>query len=352
VKNAIIYKHKCFILIIGDLKTPDEKNKQIAKEATDYGVETFYMGIDDQEKWLNSFPSLKKIIPYNSDNRRNIGLLMAREMGADIIISIDDDNYCPDEDFFGLHQVVGQTVLLPSAKSDNNWFNPCILLEVEPPITIYPRGFPFSKMWKDNSRIESKEQGYIALNLGLWTESPDLSAITNLAVPIRSRGIKQIYRSTNHVLVKSGLWMPINSQNTAFLSKALPCMYYVRMGYQLNGLTIDRYGDIWQGYFAKKAFDTLHLSISLGLPLTKHIRNYHNLLDDLKYEFWGILLTERLAEWLQSIELEGNDFYTVYSDLAQKLMKVKLFDNSNITRYFIKIASCMNIWLQACSKIL
>lgn len=351
-RNAATYNHKCFIVVIGDRKTPDERNKKIALRAREFGTDCTYLGIDDQERWLTSFPMLTDKIPYDSDNRRNIGYLYARALGADVIVSIDDDNYCPDTDFFGLHNTIGREVTFPTAESDNGWFNPCVLLEIEPPLNIYSRGFPLSRMWSDNSRISGESTGYAVLNLGLWTEAPDVSAMTNAVTRPRTKGIRKPFQSVTHVLLRRGLWMPINSQNTAFISDALPCMYFVVMGEQLGSLMIDRYGDIWQGYFAKKVFDTLDLCTTVGLPLTRHIRNVHDIVRDLKSEFWGVLLTERLVDWLQDLQLEGNDFLDVYWDLSRKLSGAHLFQDTQLSHYMSRIASYMASWVEACERVL
>ena len=76
------------------------------------------------------------LVPYNSDNRRNVGYFMAAESGADFLISIDDDNYCPaNEDYFAEHSIVcGEPRRHDVVDSNNGWYNFCDLLELEPAV--------------------------------------------------------------------------------------------------------------------------------------------------------------------------------------------------------------------------
>ena len=101
------YGHKDIeFIVIGDLKTPAGIGKVI-KGIKQTGFEAEYLDITKQREWMKQFPILEQMIPYNSDNRRNIGYLVAVERGADIIISIDDDNFVRKEDYLIGHQSVG-----------------------------------------------------------------------------------------------------------------------------------------------------------------------------------------------------------------------------------------------------
>ena len=78
------YGHKDIeFIIVGDLKTPAEVER-VSAEIRDRGFEAEYLDIPKQEKWMKHFPFLNSIVSYNSDNRRNIGYLIALERGADV----------------------------------------------------------------------------------------------------------------------------------------------------------------------------------------------------------------------------------------------------------------------------
>ena len=149
-KNFLKYRHtNVGFIVIGDLSTPHQKAQQIVQEVKDQGLDAEYCDIASQKKWLRRYPQIAKIIPYRTDNRRNIGFLMAAEKGAQSIITIDDDNYVTEEDFFKYHSIVGQKITLPMVTSTNGWFNNCTMLETNHGGLIYPRGYPFFKRRKE-----------------------------------------------------------------------------------------------------------------------------------------------------------------------------------------------------------
>ena len=193
--NFEMYNHEDVeFIVIGDLKTPAEARKIIGN-IRERGFEADYFDIFQQEEWMQRFPELKQMIPYNSDNRRNIGYLIAVERGADVIISLDDDNYVGEEDYLKGHQIVGTVQTLKTVKSSNRWFNPCSLLEMEPRRIIYPRGFPYSKRWKDDARFTTST-GRVVINAGLWLRDPDVDAITNLNESIKAVALNSLLPCT------------------------------------------------------------------------------------------------------------------------------------------------------------
>jgi len=348
-KNFEEYSHKDVeFIVIGDLKTPKEAGK-LTSRIRKRGFEAEYFDIPKQEKWLQQFPALKPIIPYNSDNRRNIGYLIAAERGAEMIVSIDDDNYVREEDYLAGHQIVGTTQTLKTAKSSNNWFNVCSMLKTEPNRTIYPRGFPYSKRWKDDCQFTAST-GRVVINAGLWLGDPDVDAITNLSEPI-----KTVAMDSEQVMLAPGTFAPINTQNTAFHRDVLPCYYYIRMGTQIDGYTLDRYGDIWCGLFAKKVIDRIGDRVAFGHPLTDHRRNVHDLFKDLQNELWGMILTDKLVRVIESVHLKETTYSRAYIELAEHLRIIISRShefNEDIKTYFFQIIDAMKVWVNVCNKIM
>ena len=334
------------IIVVGDVRTPEKENRKLIKEICDKGVTAEYLGISEQKEWLKEYPKLSKIIPFNSDNRRNIGYLIAAEKGADTIISIDDDNFVSEDNFVGIHNIVGKTLEIETVRITNGWFNPCSMLQVNPPITIYPRGFPFSKRWND-SYVFTKSKGKIVMNMGLWLEDPDVDAITNLALSVKVTGF-----TGKHIALDIGTFAPINTQNTCFHRDVLPCYYYIPMDTKIQGMKLDRYGDIWSGFFAKKVIDSMGDRVSVGRPLTHHRRNPHDLLEDLKNELWGIILTEHLVQELERIELNQRTYLDNYVELAEKLRNIQICNLKSANKYFQRVTESMQIWADTCEQIL
>jgi len=344
------HKKKVGIIIIGDKKTPDEPSFKICKELQRKGFEVEYFDIAVQEKWLDKYPKLKEIIPYNSDNRRNIGFLLALERGCDFLISVDDDNFpLENEDFFSFHNIVSENCRLPVIKTNSKWFNICDLLEKDPNQRIYPRGFPYNKRWQEKEVMRDYREVRIALNEGLWLGDPDVDSITRINQEIKISQFKG-----SQIALDIGVWSPINTQNTSLSVEILPAFYFILMGEKVDDLVVDRYGDIWAGFFTKKVIDTLGYHVSFGHPICNHLRNTHNLFKDLKQELGCIIYTDLLLEWLENVNLKGRDAIELYADLSDKFLEYVSKDkrfSADFVKYTKKLNYNQKVWLETVQKI-
>jgi hypothetical protein len=334
------------IIVIPDLKTPS-KLFQKCEELQNKGLKIFCPTVEEQDVFLAKLGNIQKIIPYNSDNRRNVGFLMAFEKGCDILISMDDDNFpLILEPFFKEHLLVNQEIEMEAVHSSSGWFNICELLEVEPK-TTYPRGFPYRHRHEDSQIDFKKEKGVIHVNAGLWLGHPDIDAVSCLYSPAQAKAFKG-----KSVLLGHNTWSPINTQNTAIARDAIPAFYFLRMGYPIMGIPIDRDGDIFSGYFIQACARHLGYRIRVGTPLSNHIRNTHNYLKDLTHELACIWILEDITDWLHDVKLEGTTYAETYLCLADMLEdQVERFSGfiwNDATRgYFHYIAYCMRTWIKA-----
>ena len=304
------------VYIIADRKTPASV-PQAAERARRDGFDVRCPVLDEQGQFLRAMGAPEGFVPWNTDNRRNVGFLMALADGAEVLISIDDDNFCdPQEDFIGAHQVVGRACDDAVVTSSDGWFNICDLLEGWPSGEVFPRGFPYYAQRTARALTRGPADGAlrIAMNVGLWLEDPDVDAVVRLAR--RPRGVA--YRGPN-VVLGPDTWTPINTQNTALTRDAALCYYYVRMGYPLRGLRIDRFGDILSGYMTQKVVKHLGWGVRVGTPIVEHRRTPHNLFRDLYHELAGIALIEEFLPWLCEVRLSGNDPLTAYECLADQM---------------------------------
>jgi hypothetical protein len=342
---------QCEMIVIPDKKTNPqifERCEQLLK----HGFQIKCPTIEEQHSFLKRLGGIVQVIPYNSDNRRNVGFLMALENGCDFIISIDDDNYCrPKDPFFGEHAIVCQgEVQLETLHSSNGWYNICDLMVTEPK-NVYPRGFPYYARFQDSKVKLSRDLGKIHLNAGLWLREPDIDAITWLANPA-----KAVSFHGQSVLLGEHTWSPINTQNTAVHRDAIIAFYFIPMGYPIGGMWIDRYGDIFSGYFCQACVRHLGYRVRVGTPIVDHIRNPHNYLDDLTKELPCILLIEEISSWLREIKLDGNTYVETYLSLADALEGgIDKFSgyiwNDSARSYFHQIIYCMRTWVNAVRTI-
>ena len=89
-------------VIIGDTKTPHEEYLELQDEYTGSLV---YL---HPAKQTEMYPELSEIIGWKTIQRRNIGFVWAYENGAEIVVTIDDDNIPYDN--WGDNIMIGQEV--------------------------------------------------------------------------------------------------------------------------------------------------------------------------------------------------------------------------------------------------
>jgi hypothetical protein len=340
------------VIVIPDKKTPTAAYERCASLRR-RGMEIICPTIEEQETYLRRIGLPDGLIPYNSDNRRNIGYLMAMEAGVDFLISIDDDNYCPaEEDFFQAHSLVcGGPADAEAVESSSGWFNLCDLMRIEPPSPIYPRGFPYFARHKNPELKDRKVQTTIRMNAGLWLQEPDLDGMTWLVAPVRAKQFSGRSR-----VLGDQTWSPINTQNTALHRDVIPSYYFIRMGYPLAGLPIDRYGDIFSGYFSQACVRHLGHAIRVGTPVAEHRRNSHNYLKDALNELACVVVLEDLLPWLHELKLEGSTYCQAYETLSHLVEEVvSTFTGqtwTDATRgYFHSMGYCMREWIKVCRRL-
>jgi hypothetical protein len=355
LENFEAYGHRqnVHVILIPDRKTPDQAYKRCIS-LRDRGLQVACPSFDEQETFLKQVGFPPDLIPYNSDNRRNVGYLMALESDADFVISIDDDNYCrPDEDFFSEHGIVCRGPSQENVvESSTGWFNACSLIKLDRPGTTYARGFPYFARHKDESPRVALNPVEVHINAGLWLGDPDVDGMTWLVNPAHSTQLLG-----QPVVLGRDTWSPVNTQNTSLRREAIASYYFVRMGDCLAGVPIDRYGDIFSGYFAQACARHLGGAVRLGRPIVDHRRNGHNYMRDAFNEWGCILVLEDLLPWLtQEARICGGSYAEAYESLSQELEEaVEKFKGLIWTQdtrdYFHRVAQAMRHWVRACDRL-
>lgn len=340
------------VIVIVDRKTPP-RVAQLCSELAREGWSVLCPTLDEQETFLSRFPSMRNRVPYNSDNRRNIGFLMALDRGADVLITIDDDNYClGDSDFVGEHLHAGAKSSGHATASSDGWLNFCDLLSGSARDPIFPRGFPYFARRKDRTLETVQESpATTAINVGLWLSDPDVDAISRLAQAPRIDAFRG-----GSLYVSSGTWSPINTQNTALSREAVAAYYYVRMGFDVGGLKIDRYGDILSGYFVQKCVKAKGEAIRVGTPIADHRRTPHNLFKDLYHELAGMVIIEELIPEIIESPISGSTYDELYLTLADGIEEISsrkrgfVWDDGG-REFVTSTAEHMRAWVTAVKTI-
>lgn len=350
LENLRQYEHdtETTLYIICDRKTPTSVF-EAAQNAVAQGFRVVCPTLQEQEEYLKKLGLPAEFIPWNTDNRRNIGYLMALESGCELLISIDDDNFIlPGYDFVGEHQIVGSEISDSITNGSDGWFNICSLLTTDKKQEIFARGFPYYAQRESRKLIscDEKQPLKIAMNAGLWLDEPDVDAVFRL-----SQRPKIQSANDEAVVLDAKTWTPVNTQNTALTREAALTYYYVKMGFPLQGLKIDRFGDILSGYLTQKCVKHLGQAVRLGPPVLDHRRSTHNLFKDLYHELAGIVLIEEFLPWLIEQQLEGANILDVYESLSEHILqradRFQGFVWDDGGREFLKqTAEHMQIWLK------
>lgn len=340
------------VIVIPDKNTSSAVFARCA-ELRKKGLDVLCPTVDEQERILQRLGFPADLVPYHSDNRRNVGYLMAADSEADFLISIDDDNYCPaGEDYFAEHSIVcDEPRRYDVVDSMNGWYNLCDLLDLDPAYRVYPRGFPYASRHQNVQIALQARRVEVRINAGLWLQDPDLDGITWLAAPARARAFKG-----RSVVLGERAWSPINTQNTALHRDVIPSYYFLPMGTAGSGLQIDRYGDIFSGYFSQACARHLGHSIRAGTPVAEHRRNAHRYLRDATQEMAGVWVLEDLLPWLVEVRLDGTTYSEAYLSLSDQLEDCVSHLSGVIwteaTReYFRAMAASMRAWVAACRQL-
>jgi hypothetical protein len=276
------------LIVAGDKKTPDETRDLVQS------VDGIYLGPEDQEHWACS-----RDIGWNSIQRRNIAFLEAYQTGAEIVITVDDDN-CPEdpEEWLAAHIAAFDLVTRPTyvTSTDSGWFNPGSMLSPNVWARGMPNGDDYSMdstgLWTATySEINDLRVG---VNAGLWLGDPDIDAMQRIT---QAPYVTSMLTSED-TLVLPGCYSPINSQNTAWRRELLP----LAAVWPYAG----RWDDIFGGYLAQWSFWAAGYGTRYGLPLVRQERNEHDLYTDLKHELNGMRNTVKFIQTL----VELNQFVT------------------------------------------
>ena len=321
LQNAQRYGHdeQLSVWVVGDRKTPGEAAEFLAELDRNHAATVKYLDLADQQRLLRRWPVLDLFVRYDCIQRRNVGYLQAALHGAEVIVSVDDDNFMTDDDFIGHHLVVGREVEVPVVSHPSGWWNVCQRLLSDPPRRFYHRGFPKSKQdFHAGGEDVRTEKVRAVINAGLWLGVPDVDATTHLEEPIEVVSVERIAGQRTCALA-AGTWCPVNSQNTAFDVGLLPAMYLPIMLDPIRGYRMGRMEDVWMSYFVRSIADRRGDAVLNGPPLVVQKRNPHDHLADLSEELAGYILTERLIRYLRPFSTAAATYGEAYLELIYHL---------------------------------
>jgi len=244
------------------------------------------------------------IIPRRTDCVRSFGLYKAWQEGYDMVVTLDDDCYPDDKNFIEIHKKC-----LFETDYYKDWF--------QHSQSIIVRGVP-----------RNIETTFAVANMGLWSNVPDLDAVTQINHPD-----VRLEKKNFSFFSPFGYFSPISGMNVAFRREAIPAAYFLLMGEKYG---VDRFGDIWMGIFLKKICDHLGVYITGGDPYIRHERA-SNPTRNYEKEKTGYVFNEELWQIVRDLEIQSRDFGECYLSLADQLPES--------SSYWSELKKAMKVWV-------
>ncbi len=128
------------------------------------------------------------------------------------------------------------------------------------------------------------------------------------------------------------------------------------MGVPVGGMTLDRYGDIFSGYFLQMAVRAVGHRIAVGHPLVEHRRTPHDLFKDLWHELAGMKLVEDLLPIIETPLTPTADYGTAALEIADRLgpwaaAQSGFLWSDDLRAYFRTVARNLGLWVDACRQL-
>lgn len=239
------------LLVIGDRATPPGYR-------LDRGT---YVGPEEQHRFD---PALSDAIGWDCIQRRNIGIAMAYDLGAEVIALVDDDNIPLGN--WGVDLLVGREAEVSVYDVEAPAFD--VLATTNHP-QLWHRGFPLQLLRQRDYAPPRTHRMQVHVQADLWNGDPDIDAICRMEHAPDCRFTAGTLPCTANRMA------PFNSQNT-FLHRDVLKDYFLFPG-------VGRMDDVWAAYHAQAHGWTP----VFGRASVHQARNPHDLTRDMKAEFLG-----------------------------------------------------------------
>jgi hypothetical protein len=271
------------LIVVGDKKTP--KNYRLKN-----GI---YLSPIDQ---IKIDKKLSDLIGWNCIERRNIGLILAKKLGANLVALVDDDNI-PYENW-GKNIFVGKKIKAKFFNTKEIVFDPIFQTNYK---KLWHRGFPIEKI-DSREKLKFINKNVIAsVQADFWNGDPDIDAVCRMIFKPRCFFNKKYFPFYSNKI------SPFNSQNTFIDAKLL--RYYFLFPDQ------GRMHDIWASYYLqyKKKINVVYSEASVFQK-----RNKHDLSVDLKNELIGLKYTKKILDIMVERKFKLKDFFSKRAIKAYK----------------------------------
>lgn len=308
--------------VVGDRKTPDI---DVVTFLETNNIPHSYFGYDWQAKLGYK---CHELIGENSIQLRNIGFLEALRWGADLIVSIDDDNLVLNDLYFDHHEF---PFLQPFHGAEvlgvNGWFDVGQMLA---PVARH-RGFPIQI--KPNHRFGPVWDAKVGVNAGICLGDPDISAIDRISQSPMVQNISEFLRAG--VVVHPETHTVWNSQNTAVRRELIPAWGMVPF--------VGRMDDIYASLICHRVMREYGYVTHFGVPMILQQRNEHDLVRDLRGEIHGYSDVVKLAEALDHILLRGKSIVEDCKTIWQTLGNASFIPGESAAAMLAYVRDCETV---------
>jgi hypothetical protein len=313
--------------VAGDEKTPHGDCDLLLNEVGNHGN---YFTPQDQRKLGHK---CSELIGWNTDGRRNIAILEALRSGAEIIVTIDDDNLPLDNYFLELRWLFSAPFSGIQVTALDRWFDQGNLLT--PPAK--QRGVPFvPTLWRADP-ITGAKIGVVA---GTCLGDPDIDAATRIITGPTVHHASELLHAG--VVANTESFYVFNSQNTAFLRELAPAMFILPG----SGTTsfVGRNADIFASCIMRRVMRDHGLHCHFGKPFVWQTRNPHSLLKDMRSEQLALERVDEFARMVDRFPMPSDDLIPFLRDFYQQLYRLSWWDDA--------ASRAAWAWLDDCERVM
>lgn len=302
-------KHKVTLYVVEDHPTKQIKIPKQKFEVKHYSHKEIEADLKE-DAW---------IIPKQSGSCRSYGFLKAYQAGHEFVLTLDDDTRKLSVDLITQYEID----FIP--KMENSGYHRVDKLVEGIPMNVRMRGYP----WLD------RHTKPIMAQYGMWTDVPDLDAVTTLLTgTLEPTEVRGYFEVVPKYCALTGCIM-----NAAFRREVIPCMYQLLMGEEYG---VDRFDDIWSALFLKKICDVKGWNVAInGYACVQHTRA-SDAQRNLKMESGGLIDNEYLWEKLLQDRFQRTDsIKLMYEHTAETLFYLlPNYSNTN------KLSEAMQTWIK------
>jgi len=229
------------------------------------------------------------LIDWNCIQRRNVALLEALRWGADIIVSVDTDDFPVRPTHFAeIEHGLSRPFSGVELRSTSGWVDPGWLLDSP----ISHRGMPVRL---DPFQVHPAVDRWVGVMASTVAGSCDVSAFDRMAGAVRRHGTA-LLAETGAVIDPAYSRTLFNSEAVAFTREVAPAMMVL--------VGVGRVDDLAASLIAQRVMRERGLCVHVGPPVVWHERAHRDLRKDLREEMWGYENIERLAAYLDKVSFE------------------------------------------------